>query len=325
MVQVHSDLGRKHDGALVARIALQRLLDAQNLVTLRGVVQNSAEDLDALSPPEHIVQRNLADIRHSAGVDECIELRHQRQDEVTILKTVLGNRRTVGWSSLVHPKEVVRLHIVLGEGPLQRGPLLVRELGEQIGRGCDAEGLGSHLCHDELLSLAIGVRRISHDIKPNVVSDPKPSRALGLHLPCRVAEDLVAQEDRGDIVELEAVQRMLTAHIQEQVQSESAPQRHVSQIVLARGQLKLLGLKGLLSKLGHLAGEVQGNPELLRAHLQIRVIKPKGVVAAEDIRVHLRDLRDELLQERLLRRTRDVLHVLLLGLVYRADDEDHAA
>ena len=91
LVEIHTDLGRKDDGALVARIKVQRMLYSQNLITLRGVVEHRTEDLDALAPSENILHRNLADICHTTSIDNRVQLRHQREHEITILNTVLRN------------------------------------------------------------------------------------------------------------------------------------------------------------------------------------------------------------------------------------------
>jgi hypothetical protein len=139
-----------------------------------------------------------------------------------------------------------------------------------------------------------------------------------------VVRHLPAQEDRRDTVQLEGVQTVLAPHVQEQVQTQTPADRHIPQVILARGELELLCLKGFVPIPRDLSREIEGYTELRSPRLEIRVIKSEGVIPTHHIRVHLGHLCDELLQELLLARAGDILDILLLGRIHRAPNKHDA-
>ena len=76
-------------------------------------------------------------------------------------------------------EQLVRFHVVLGKGPLERLLVLFGEVSEQIGRTLEFEALSSHLNDFELLTFSIRIGRVSDQVKANVVSYTKSTCRLG--------------------------------------------------------------------------------------------------------------------------------------------------
>ena len=295
LLQIHPNLRWKDDGALVSSVKVCRRLNLHDLIALGRVVGDCAEDLDSLSTTKNELHRNLADICHSAGVDNRIKLCHEGQDEITILDTVFRNASTSLRSSVgVEVEELVRLHIVFGECPLKTAAVLVGKVYEEVCGSIKRKSLWINNSNSVFCSVAIRIRRIPHQIEPHVIPSPKPTSRLGSNTTVRILYHLVLQEDPCDAIELEGIQTVLATHVEEQVQTQTTAQHEIPQIILARCQLELLGLAELgppvamvVLGLGRIPSNVNllENTQLLTAVLDVGVIKPKGVVSAHHIGV----------------------------------------
>ena len=115
-------------------------------------------------------------------------------------------------------EQLVWFHIVLGKGPFETLLLCVRQLTHQVVWALNGETLGSHRGHTILLTFTIGVRSVPHQVESHIVSYTKTSCALGLDGMVCVVQHLITQEDGRNRIQLERVQGMFTAHVQEQVQ-----------------------------------------------------------------------------------------------------------
>ena len=113
----------------------------------------------------------------------------------------------------------MRFHIVLGKGPFETLLLCVRQLAHQVVWTVNGETLGGHGSHTILLTFSIRVGSVSHQVESHIVSYTKTSCAFGLDGMVCVVQHLVTQEDRCNRIQLERVQGMFTAHVQEQVQA----------------------------------------------------------------------------------------------------------
>ena len=123
---------------------------------------------------------------------------------------------------------------------------------------------------------------------------------------------------------------MLAAHVQQEVQRQTATEAHDAQVILARGQLELLGLCELDGPVVTLLGlgrrrtaEVDGlgQTQLLAALLHIAVIKAKGVVPADDVGVLVQDTVEEGVQHISLRLAAEEGGVRVIRLVHGAKYE----
>ena len=125
---------------------------------------------------------------------------------------------------------------------------------------------------------------------------------------------------------------MLSAHVQEQVQTQSSSQCEKSQVILSRRQLELLGLTKFdtprVSLLGlglntRQVNEVQ-DTQLLASIFNVGVIKPKGVVSTHDIWVLSSDLKGKLVKHIFFRLARNKFRIVI-RCIYSSDYIDHTS
>ena len=112
----------------------------------------------------------------------------------------------------------MRFYIVLGKGPFKTLLLYVGQLTHQVVRTVNGEGLGGHRSHTILLTFSVRIRSVPHQVESHIVSYTKTSCAFGLDSMVCVVQHLVPQEDRCNRIQLERVQGMFSAHVQEQIQ-----------------------------------------------------------------------------------------------------------
>lgn len=201
LIQIHIDLGLNHDGTLLRPIfgfGVAAILSPQNLITLAGNGCNCREDLDSLTPKQNEAHGNLADLGHTASIDNRIQLGHERENQVTILNTVASNAGTFGRTLAMQCEEFLCRNIVLRKRPFE---ILGSPLQNIVGQH---ELVGSDFFHNDLVALRI--RRISHDLKSHLVLSAQTTRALRLDLSTLNLADLVAKEDRCNTVKLEALE-----------------------------------------------------------------------------------------------------------------------
>ena len=118
---------------------------------------------------------------------------------------------------------------------------------------------------------------------------------------------------------------MLTAHVEEQVNSKTATDCKVSEVKLTCCQFGLLGLKLLITPLVRLlAGNLKLvlNTQLLQSALNVGVIETKDVVAAQNVRIALPDLLCELEKHICLIVARHKVHVWIIGLCAFTENKD---
>ena len=125
---------------------------------------------------------------------------------------------------------------------------------------------------------------------------------------------------------------MFTAHVQEQVQTQSSSQCQEPQVILSRRQLELLGLTELdtprVSLLGlglntRQVNEVQ-DTQFLASIFNVGIIKPKGVVSTHHIWVLSSDLKGKLVEHVFLRLTRNKFRIVI-RCIYSSDYIDHTS
>ena len=330
LIQIHANLWTDDDGTLVSVRTFIRFLRANDLVALGGIVDDCAKDFDALSPPKHIVHGNLTDIRHASRIDQRVQFRHEREHQVAVLNTVSGNAGTVCGRATMKGKQFMGFHVVLGEAPFQRLYFCGREFSKQSVHALDTERLGCHIEYYKLCSFAIRVCRVADNIKPNIVAVAQSTGALGINLNSIAnlftPQHLVAQKHGGHIVQFETVQTVFATHVEQQVQSQTTPQHHVSQVILAGRQLKLFGLTelgperlavlcdGYASSHRHFAK----NAENATPVLNVGIVKTKGVVSAHYIWVVVPNVPLKPQEHFLFTATRYKRRVLLVRRVYRS-------
>lgn len=199
--------------------------------------------------------------------------------------------------------------IVLRKRPLQiLGSLLQDILGQH-------ELIGSHLFHDDLIALRI--RRVSHDLKSHLVLGTQTAGALRVDLATLDLHHLVAKEHAGHTIKLEALERVLTTHIQQKIHAQATRGIPIAKIVLAGRKLKcLLGNMSRIlgfAKLGLQTSklDLSGNLKNLTAIHEVTVIKAKCVLSADDIGVGLLNVLAEGKNKFPLRRTAHKLGIRL--------------
>ena len=183
------------------------MLNLDDLIALRRIVDHGREDLDPLTTHQNELHRDLAHIGHTSSVNNRIELRHEGQYQVTVLNTVAGNPRTTSRSTLtMKAEQLVWLHIILGEGPLQRLAFLLRQIREQIGRCFYRKGVSIDGRDFELFTIAVRICSVSHKIKAGIVTHTQTASTFrGDHILC-IVQYFVAQEHGRHVVEFEGVQ-----------------------------------------------------------------------------------------------------------------------
>ena len=216
---------------------------------------------------------------------------------------------------------------------MQRLLHLGTEICEQIVGRSNRERLAIDRRDQILLTLTIRVCRVADNVEPHEVPDTKPTSALGCHDLVLVSDHIIPQEHVRNVVQLEAVEAVLPAHVQEKIQTQPTPQHEIPQVILARRQLELLGLGepslpdtcALVLHLRNTAPEVDlvQDAQCLAAILDIRIIETEGVIPAEDVRILNLDLVCELADHVLLIPTRDELGVVVRR-IYLAHDEHHS-
>ncbi len=279
LIQVHVDLGLNHDGTLlrpIFRIKFTPRLGAQDLIALAGNGGNRGEDLDTLSTEKDPAHGHLTDLRHTPRIDNRVQLGHEREHEIAVLNTVARNASTLCRALTMQSEEFLCTDIVLRKRPFQIfGSRSEHILGQH-------KVVGTHLFHNDFVSLRIC--RVAHNLETHVVLGTQTTGALGVDLATLHPADLVAQEDRCHAIKLEALQRVLAAHVQQKINAQTTRGIPVAEVVLARCQLEGLGneMAGLLS--GH-ASELNFvfDPQHFAAIHELTVVKAEGVLSADDV------------------------------------------
>ena len=106
--------------------------------------------------------------------------------------------------------------------------LLGGELCKEIPITANPKSLGGEIPHFKFFPIVHRVVRIANQLKPNVIPDTQTSGALGCHKFISVRDDLVPQKCKGDIVQLEVVQVVLSAHIQQKINPQPTSQSKVA-------------------------------------------------------------------------------------------------
>ena len=115
-----------------------------------------------MTPGQDELHRDLTDISHSAGVDDGVQLAHERRNQIAILNTVASHPGTPFRTAMAMELEhLLRGHVVLGEGPLHMLHLLRRELREQSAVASDLEALGRDIPDLELLAIVDRIVRVT--------------------------------------------------------------------------------------------------------------------------------------------------------------------
>ncbi len=286
LIEVHIDLGLNHDGTLlrpIFRFGFTAILSPQNLIALAGNGCNSREDLDSLTPKQHEAHGNLADLGHTASIDNRIQLGHERENQVTILNTLPSNAGTLRRTLTMQCEEFLCRNIVLRKRPFEiLGSILENVLGQH-------ELVGSHLFHNDLVALRI--RRVSHDLKSHIILGTETTGALGVDLATLNLADLVAKEDRRNTIKLEALERMLTTHVQKKINAQTTRSIPVAKILLAGRKLEGLGHE-MACLLGRNATKLNliFNPQHLAAIHKVSIVKAEGVLPADDVGVDFTEL-----------------------------------
>ena len=81
----------------------------------------------------------------------------------------------------------------------------------------DLEPVVLYIVDLKLLAVVDWIVRVADQLKSHIVSITETARALGRDVIVRILNDLVAQECEGNIVQLEVIQIVFSAHIQEQI------------------------------------------------------------------------------------------------------------
>ena len=97
--------------------------------------------------------------------------------------------------------------------------LFWRELCEEHSVALELEAVLLHIIDLKLLTVVDRIVRIAYELKPNIVSVPHTTGALRCHSVVLILEDLVSQEGESYRIKLEVVQRMLTTHVEQKVNS----------------------------------------------------------------------------------------------------------
>lgn len=144
---------------------------------------------------------------------------------------------------------------------------------------------------------------------------------LGVDLATLHLADLVTQEDRRNAIKLEALQRMLAAHVQQKINTQTTRRIPVAEILLAGCQLE--GLRNEMACLigGHAPKlDIVLNAQHFTAVHQVTVVKAEGILSADDVRILIANPIAERQDHLLLRGT---CHELLVSL--HASQHKHAA